>query len=114
MARMRLLARWLGVVFFCTAVFAGGLPVFDRAVPAPQAFASTDGTSSGFKSQAAPEKPAYIGPGMAISGPAFSNALVLSSSLVAWRLPGRETTASSPALHSSRPSPHLRSTPLLI
>lgn len=117
MASMRSLARGLVVIaFFCTVVCAGAARVFDHAAPqASAAAASTDGASSGFKSTPAPEKPAYIGPGVAFSGSTLTNALVLSpSSLVVWRLPSRATSASSQALHASHVSPHLRSIPLLI
>jgi hypothetical protein len=113
---MRLWSRWFVVIaFVCTVVLAGAPPVFDHAASSTStASASTDGASSGFKSQPAPEKPAYIGPGLAIPGATVLNALVPSPSLLAWPLPGRATTAASPALRASRVSPHLRSIPLLI
>jgi len=115
MACMRSFARWTVVIaIFCTVVFASAAPAFGHARPTSPAAAGRDGTSSGFKSQPAPEKPAYIGPGVAIAGSTFINALVPSPSIVAWRLPSGTATASSSALHASRVSPHLRSIPLLI
>ena len=116
MTGMRSLARWLVVVaFFCALVWADRAPVFDHSAAANASVAaSADGRSSGFKSQPAPEKPVYIGPGAAISGPTFTSVLVLSSALSAWHLPRRSVTPSSPALLASRLSPHLRSIPLLI
>jgi hypothetical protein len=116
MNTMRSFARWTVVIaIFCTVVFAGAAPAFDRAARSTSAAAaSSDQAPSGFKSQPAPEKPAYIGPGAAISGSTLINALVPPSSFVAFRLQGRAIAASSSALHASRVSPHLRSIPLLI
>ena len=116
MTPMRSLARWLVVgVLFCAALCASTAPVFDRAVAATSStVVAADGASSGFKSQPAPEKPTYIGPGAAISGPTLISALVPSATVTGWRLPGRPAATSSPALQAFRLSPHLRAIPLLI
>jgi hypothetical protein len=113
---MRSFARWFVVIaFFCAVVFSGAAPVFHHAVRSTSPAAAGDqGTSSGFKSQPAPEKPAYIGPGVAIAGATVINALAPSSSIVAWRLPSRAATRSPLALHVPRLALHLRSIPLLI
>jgi len=116
MSAMRSFARWFVVIaFVCTVVFTGAAPVFDHALRSTsEAAASNQATSSGFKSQPAPEKPAYIGPGVAIAGSTVINALAPSSSIVAWRLPRRAATRSPLALHIPRLALHLRSIPLLI
>jgi hypothetical protein len=113
---MRSLARWSVVIaFICAVVLGGAAPVFDHAPASTSATAtSADGSSSGFKAQPAPEQPAYVGPGVAISGSTVVNASAASPWLAAWRLPSRAPAASSPALHVSHRSPHLRSIPLLI
>jgi hypothetical protein len=113
---MRSFARWFVViVFFCTVVLTGAAPVFDHAMRSTSPAAANDqSASSGFKSQPAPEKPAYIGPGVAIAGSTVINALAPSSSIVVWRLPSRQATILPLALHVPRPAPHLRSIPLLI
>jgi len=115
---MRSLARWSILISFCVAVVVAAVqPAWGRGPHRIASdIASTDApaTASGFKSQPAPEKPAYIGPGVAISGSTLINALVPPPSLAAWRLPSRTAAAWSSALHASRVSPHLRSIPLLI
>jgi hypothetical protein len=113
---MRWFARWFVVIaFLCTVVSTGAAPVFDHAVRSTSAAAASDqATSSGFKSQPAPEKPAYIGPGVAVAGSTVINALAPTSSIVAWRLPSRAATTSPLALHVPRLALHLRSIPLLI
>jgi hypothetical protein len=113
---MRWLARWSVVIaFICTVVLGGATPLFDRTTPAVStASASGDGSASGFTSEPAPEAPAYVGPGIAISGSTIVNPFTPSSSLAAWRQPSRAMAAPLSAIYSARPAPHLRSIPLLI
>jgi hypothetical protein len=118
MAAMRFLARWSLVRAFCAAVVGAAVqPVLGhgaRGVASAATTADAAGTTSGFTSTPAPEKPAFIGPVVAMSGPTIVGAIVASQFLIAWRLPGRESAAFSPALRAPRLAPHLRSTPLLI
>ena len=118
---MRLLVRWFVVIaVFCAVLLAGAAPVFESASDSGSRSSVSVSTApgvvstSGFESLPAPEKPVYIGPGVAIPGSTVINAFVPSVVLAAWRLPSRATAASSPALHVSRVSPHLRSIQLLI
>ena len=112
---MRSLARLIVVIAFVAGIVcAGTAPAVETAAATTSAATAIDGASSGFKSQPAPEKPVYVGPGPALSGPTLISALVPSPALATWRLPSRPAAASSPVLRASRLSPHLRSIPLLI
>lgn len=118
MIPMRVLARWAVILTCCAAVaIAAARPALEHGPRRPaSAAASADaaGTPSGLNSTPAPEKPAYIGPGLAISGSSVINVVVPSQAVAAWVLPGHVIAKSRPALHAFRLSPHLRSIPLLI
>ena len=117
MAPMRAAARWFVALVLCAAFAAAGTqPVWatDPSPAAPAASADVAASSTGFASTPAPEPLIYIGPGAAMAGSTVLNAIAPSPSPAAWRLPSRAVAESSPALHASRLSPHLRSIPLLI
>jgi hypothetical protein len=117
MTAMRFLARWSVVLAFSVAVLvAAAQPAWEQGArsAAPGASSDAAGSSSGFTSTPAPERPTFIGPGGALQGSTVINAFVPSQSFAAWHLPNRATAVSSPALQAHRLSPHLRSIPLLI